>query len=234
MPNLDQQIASLQETLQLFAPDDPARQPLERKLAELQAQRQAQPGSSYAGTVTISGGTVQGPVTGLNMGNVQHFTGPPPAARPPTPAPPRPANPLPSHSANPANKPLRIFLCHANEDKPTVRQLRDDLRNDGFEPWFDEEDLLPGHEWRYHIEKAVRECDIFLVCLSQQAVSKTGFLHKEIAIALDIADEQPEGSIFIIPLKLEACDLPDRLSRWQWCNLYEHDGYERLLRALQG
>ncbi|ETW92221.1 MAG: hypothetical protein ETSY2_54075 [Candidatus Entotheonella gemina] len=31
----------------------------------------------------------------------------------------------------------RIFLCHANEDKPQVESLYDRLCGRGFEPWMD-------------------------------------------------------------------------------------------------
>jgi hypothetical protein len=64
-------------------------------------------------------------------------------------------------------------------------------------------------------------------------VSKAGYVQKEIKLALDVADEQPEDTIFIIPLKLEECKVPDRLGRWQWVNYYDEPGYERLMRALQ-
>ena len=48
---------------------------------------------------------------------------------------------------------------------------------------------------------------------------------------MDVADKQPEGTIFIIPLRLEVCDVPERLRSWQWVNLFEEDGYERLVMA---
>lgn len=48
-----------------------------------------------------------------------------------------------------------------------------------------------------------------------------------------MADEQPEGTIFLIPLKLEECEVPERLSEWQWVNLFEERGFERLMRALR-
>ena len=47
-----------------------------------------------------------------------------------------------------------------------------------------------------------------------------------------MADEKPEGTLDLIPMKLEECKIPDRLSRWQWVNLYEPDGYEKLHNAL--
>ncbi len=51
-------------------------------------------------------------------------------------------------------------------------------------------------------------------------------------MALDIADEKPEGHIFVIPLKLEECEVPDRLQTFQWVDLFKERGYERLKSAL--
>lgn len=131
------------------------------------------------------------------------------------------------------NRFLRIFLCHSVADKPAVRELHQRLRADGFGPWLDEEDLLPGQDWQYEIPKAVRQSDVVIVCLSRGSINKAGYVQKEIKFALDVADEQPQGTIFLIPLKLEECEVPERLSRWQWVNLFSPDGYERLVRALQ-
>jgi hypothetical protein len=106
------------------------------------------------------------------------------------------------------------------------------LCSDGIAPWLDEEDLLPGQDWALEIPKAVRAADIVIVCLSQGSVTKAGYIQKEIKFALDIADEQPEGHIFLIPVKLEECNVPTRLQRWHWVNLYQERGYERLMRSL--
>ncbi len=130
-------------------------------------------------------------------------------------------------------RPLRAFLCHSSNDKAMVRDLYHRLRADGVEPWLDEEDLLPGQDWQQEIPKAVRNSDIVIVCLSQRAVNKRGYIQKEIKYALDVADEQPEGTIFIIPLKLEECDVPDRLTRLHWVNFFEDRGYEFLMNALR-
>ena len=128
---------------------------------------------------------------------------------------------------------LRVFLCHSSEDKPAVRELYRQLLSDGFDPWFDEENLIGGQEWEEEIFKAVRSADVVVVCLAKHWVNSAGYTQKEIKLALDVADEQPEGAIFIIPLRLDDCDVPKRLGRWQWVNLYEERGYEKLLRALR-
>src|SRR6266478_7445327 len=102
----------------------------------------------------------------------------------------------------------------------------------GFEPLLDVEKLDPGDDWREEIAKAVERCHVVLACLSKHSVNKEGFVQKELRIALDVADEKPEGTTFIIPVKLEECEIPRRLTRWHWLNLFEEGGYDRLARSL--
>lgn len=129
-------------------------------------------------------------------------------------------------------KSLQVFLCHSSKDKPTVRKLFHQIRLAGMTPWLDEINLLPGQDWEAEIKKAVRDSDIVIVFLSQESVSKKGFVQKEIRFALDVADEQPDGTIYIIPARLEPCDVPERLHRWHWVDLFEDSGVEKLFAAL--
>jgi tetratricopeptide (TPR) repeat protein len=131
-----------------------------------------------------------------------------------------------------STRPLRIFLCHASDDKTKVHSLYSKLTADGFDTWLDEENLLPGQEWQIEIPKAVQNTDVVIVCLSKKFIVKEGYGQKEIKLALDVADEKPEGTIFLIPAKLEECKVPDRLIRWQWVELFKQKGYMKLKRAL--
>jgi hypothetical protein len=135
-------------------------------------------------------------------------------------------------SSGAAQSPLRVFLCHAAEDKPAVRILRTRLLEDGHAPWLDEEDIVPGEDWESAISDAVRSSQLVIVCLSAHSVSKVGFVNKEISRVIDFAEEQPEGSLFLIPVKLDETDVPKRLSRWQALNYYEPNAYQRLQKAL--
>jgi hypothetical protein len=127
---------------------------------------------------------------------------------------------------------LRIFLCHSSSDKAAVRDLSQRLKSSGLEPWLDEEKLVPGQRWRDEIPRAVRESDLVIVCLSKASVNKAGYVQREIKYALDAALEQPENSIFLIPLRLEDCEVPESLSDWQWVDYFDERGYERLRLAL--
>ncbi|HXF84844.1 MAG TPA: SUMF1/EgtB/PvdO family nonheme iron enzyme [Anaerolineales bacterium] len=131
-----------------------------------------------------------------------------------------------------AKRPLKVFLCHAHADRDAVRTLYARLRREGVDVWLDKEKLLPGADWEYEIRKAVREADVVVVCLSKQ-FNQAGFRQKEVRLALDTAMEKPEGEIFIIPARLEECDVPESLSRWHWVDLFESDGFQRLMLALR-
>ncbi|HEX8399217.1 MAG TPA: TIR domain-containing protein [Pyrinomonadaceae bacterium] len=129
---------------------------------------------------------------------------------------------------------LKVFLCHSSVDKIAVRHLYFRLRSAAIyiAPWLDREDLLPGQRWEDEISLAVRNSDIVLVCLSKNSIRKTGYVQKEIKDALDVADRQPEGSIFLIPVKLEECQIPYRLSHLHYVNLFETEGFNKLMRSL--
>lgn len=127
---------------------------------------------------------------------------------------------------------LRVFLSHTSTDKPQIREIYKKLTDDGIDAWLDEEKLLPGQDWNLEISNAVRNSDAIIIFMSKASVSREGYLQKEIKVALDYADELPEGDIFLIPAKLEDCEVPARLTRWQWINLYEPKAYERLLMSL--
>jgi tetratricopeptide (TPR) repeat protein len=127
---------------------------------------------------------------------------------------------------------LRVFLCHALPDKEAATDLFDRLRKEGFDPWLDKEKLLPGQDWVQEISSAIRDSDSVIVCISNRSIPRVGYVQKEITCALDRADEQPEGSIFLIPLRLEPCELPKRLSRWQALNYFAEDGFTKLRQSL--
>ncbi len=129
-------------------------------------------------------------------------------------------------------RPLKVFLCHAHADRDAVHTLYARLKREGVDAWLDKEKLLPGADWQLEIRKAVHEADVVIVCLSKQ-FNQAGFRQKEVRIALDTAMEQPEGEIFIIPARLEECENLESLSKWHWVNLFEVDGYHKLIRALR-
>ena len=133
------------------------------------------------------------------------------------------------------NRKLRVFLCHSSQDKPIVRQIYQRLLIEGWiDPWLDEVKILAGQDFHLEINKATRNADVIIICLSSVSVIKEGFVNREIRQALDIAQEKREGEIYIVPLRLDDCDPSfEQLKKLHWVNYFEEDGYERLKKSLQ-
>ncbi len=128
---------------------------------------------------------------------------------------------------------IRIFISYAREDQARVRALYDQLVAAGFHPWLDREHILPGQRWEPIIKQALKRADFALVCLSATSINKRGFLQKEIKQALEHVQEKLEDDVWLIPARLDDCDVPDSLSEIQWVDLFEEDGVEQLLRAIE-
>lgn len=128
---------------------------------------------------------------------------------------------------------LRVFMSHSSADKPAVRSVYHRLIKLGIIPWFDEVDLLPGQDFDYEIDRAVKQSDVIIIFLSNASTRKVGYLQKELRYALDVASRQPEGTIFLIPVLLEPCDVPRSLMHLHYVKLFEDSGLERLVAALK-
>ena len=135
----------------------------------------------------------------------------------------------------------KIFLAYAREDQAQVRKLHADLRARGFEPWLDKVDLLPGQIWEIEIAKAIRQAGVFLACLSSRSVGKIGYVQSEFRLALSAFGQRPAGTIFLIPVRLDDCEVPDlqnpdlglRLRAIHWVDLWEENGVDRLVKAIE-
>ncbi|MGQ0592745.1 MAG: TIR domain-containing protein [Gammaproteobacteria bacterium] len=132
------------------------------------------------------------------------------------------------------DEPVQIFISYATEDWPHVSELYDRLRKEGFRPWVDRESILPGQDLKFSITRAISESDFILICLSKHTVSRRGYLQQELKAGLDIWEMMQPGELFLIPVLLEPCEVPESLRRFQWVQLYEPGGWERLLMALRG
>ena len=126
-----------------------------------------------------------------------------------------------------------VFLSYVREDERIVSHIYDRLLSDGFRPWIDTKDILGGEKWELKIQEAIEQSLCVLVCLSENAVDKEGIFQKEISYALEICKEKLPSDIFLIPLRLQDCQVPRRLRDYEWIDLFKHDGFLRLKKAIQ-
>ena len=71
-----------------------------------------------------------------------------------------------------------------------------------------------------NIEEAVEASDVVIICLSNNSVTKEGYVQKELRYAREIALEKPEETIFLVPLRLDDCEVPRGLRFYQWVDYF--------------
>lgn len=108
---------------------------------------------------------------------------------------------------------LRVFLAYVEEDLSAARKLYRAFEQHGFRPWLDKKKLMPGQNWPRAIERAIQTSDYFVACFSRRASTKRGSFQSELRYALACAAKVPLDEIFFIPVRLDACTVPGRISR---------------------
>jgi hypothetical protein len=107
------------------------------------------------------------------------------------------------------------------------------LKKDSIEIWLDKENLQPGQHWENEIRRVIIKSDVVIVCLSKQFNEKQGFRHQELRIALEKAKLFPDNEVFIVPIRLEKCDMPKSIGHLHRVDLFKRGGYKKLLSVLK-
>jgi formylglycine-generating enzyme required for sulfatase activity len=134
-------------------------------------------------------------------------------------------------------RPLKVFLCHTSADKPAVRELYQRLNNEGgIDPWLDTEKLLPGQHWKSVIKQALNAADSVIIFISNKSIDKEGFVQREMNYAWDLSLEKPKHAIYLIPVRLDDCEVPDDLQEKQWVDYFgseKEETYQKLVKSLR-
>jgi predicted chitinase len=93
--------------------------------------------------------------------------------------------------------------------------------------------LHAGEDWQNVIEKTIEESDFVIICLSSQAMTKKGFVQREIRKTLEVVEMQPEDTVYLIPVRLDACEIPRSIARFHAVNLFESEGFARLEESIR-
>jgi TIR domain len=102
-----------------------------------------------------------------------------------------------------------VFVSYAREDRPATEVIVDRLVSEGVQVWVDYRNLRPGERWELVIERAIPASRYFLALISKFALSKTGYFQKEVKTAWAVAERYPDSEVFVIPARLEECEVHD-------------------------
>jgi hypothetical protein len=107
----------------------------------------------------------------------------------------------------------KVFLAYVQEDAGAVDRLFRAFDEREFAPWMDRRKLMAGQNWPRAIEEAIETSDFFVACYSRHSVSKKGGFQAEIRYALECARRVPLDEIFIVPVRLDDCQVPARIRK---------------------
>src|SRR2546423_10819558 len=129
-----------------------------------------------------------------------------------------------------------ILMIYAQEDKTKIDQIYLKFKEAGLNPWMDRPPspyqlcgIMPGAGWDEAVRMNNKQADGVLAFLSKQSIAKRGYVQREYRLALSQLMERPEDSIYLIPVLLEHCDVPDirvdtvSIRQRHWYELYKDD-----------
>jgi putative uncharacterized protein C1_0012 len=126
----------------------------------------------------------------------------------------------------------KVFISYAKENIEIAEQIYDRLKAKGFIPWLDKRNLMVGQQWDVEIKKALKESDFIILLLSSISVSKRGYVQREFRLALDYCEEKLDSDIYIIPVKIDLCDVPEKLAKFQYIEFCTPTALEDIINAL--
>lgn len=88
---------------------------------------------------------------------------------------------------------MQVFICYSKVDDKAASELYGRLQAAGYKPWRDEEDLLPGQDWKRENRRALKQSRVALVLLSQKAVRTAGYNNALLGMAVGWRTNSPKA-----------------------------------------
>ncbi len=112
-----------------------------------------------------------------------------------------------------------VFISHSYQDKPLVKRLAKQLRDEGLSIWLDEESLLPGSDIVASLSQAISSARAVLVVLGDRKES-SDWVRSEVAIALSQKDK------LVVPVvTAKTADVPFMLRHLKAVDLSDETGF---------
>ncbi len=105
-----------------------------------------------------------------------------------------------------------VFLLYHPQNKPVASRLAQRLRGAGVRVWFDDWEINAGDNIRERIDQGLRLSRTLILCLSKSATDPSwNELERATTLFRSLNDEGRR----IVPVLLQACELPDTLRQLQ-------------------
>jgi hypothetical protein len=128
------------------------------------------------------------------------------------------------------------FISYTHEDADAANKLYDELRRHGVRPWLDSTNIVAGEYWPTVVKVAIWSASHIILLISSRSIAKEGYVQREVREAIDRLQRMPPGQCFVIPVRLDKCDIPyEELESIHRINMYEgwEHGILRIVAALR-
>ena len=106
-----------------------------------------------------------------------------------------------------------------------------DLKVRGYQPWFDEINLKVGDSIPEGIQKGIKRCRYLIVILTKNANASKWV---EVEWMTKFWDEVQKRKLYVLPVILESCAIPELLKTKKYANFKEdyNEGLKELLDSI--
>jgi hypothetical protein len=126
----------------------------------------------------------------------------------------------------------QVFLSYGRPDVEAVTAFHNMLTDRGVAAWMDLASLRGGEDWRAVVRKALNESQLVVFFLSNETVLRPGFLQAEIVESLEISRSRSPEDVYVIPVRLDDCQLHPRLESLHCVSVTNNSSRLRLLEQI--
>lgn len=133
-----------------------------------------------------------------------------------------------------------VFISYVRENRTIVERLAGELQDYRLDVRTDFS-IPAGTLWKSYLRDQIKNGDFFVACFSEEySRKKTSYMNEELTIAIEQLRLRPSGAVWLIPVRLNPCEIPDRdigagetLRSLQWVDLFDdwNTGVERIAAA---
>lgn len=130
----------------------------------------------------------------------------------------------------------KLFISYSHKDKNKVQILEDKLRESGIPFWLDKYEISFGKSLNEEISKAMKEANIFILCLSENCIDGNYIRHEIDTIINNIFIKKEKTNKIAIPLKLDNVNLNQiymGLENYKYCDYSNKEDMNQMLNMIK-
>lgn len=109
--------------------------------------------------------------------------------------------------------PMRLFISYGHKESEICKRIYQALKERGHQPWFDDDQIRFGHDWRERLANGIEASNSVVACLSQYSTREKGVCLDELAISVGVKGGN------IVSILLDDVNPPSAVSHRQWLDM---------------